>query len=94
MKPNDVKTSTYIEVGIDNNDKDPTFEVCDHVRTCKYKTIFAKGYIPNWAENFLLLQKFKNTVPWTYVFSNLNGEKIVGTFYVKELKKKKKSNRV
>ena len=29
----------------------------------------------------------KNTVPWTYVISDLNGEKIVGSFYEKELQK-------
>ena len=37
---------------------------------------------------FLWLEKFKtNTVPWTYVISGLNSEKIVGTFYKKELQK-------
>ena len=29
--------------------------------------------------------KVKNTVPWTYVISDLKGEEIVGTFYKKEL---------
>ena len=37
--------------------------------------------------------KVKNTVPWTYVINNLNGEEIVQTFYEKELKKKNKSKR-
>ena len=27
----------------------------------------------------------KNTVPWTYAISDLNGEEIVKTFYEKEL---------
>ena len=27
-------------------------------------------------------------MPWTYITSHLNGEKIVGTFYDKELQKK------
>ena len=35
----------------------------------------------------LLLIKTKNTVPWTYVISDLNGEEIVGNFYQKELQK-------
>ena len=35
-------------------------------------------------ERFLLL---KNTVPWTYVISDLNEEEIVGSFYKKELQK-------
>ena len=38
-------------------------------------------------KKFLLLKKIKNTVPWTYVISDLNGEKIVGGFYEKELQK-------
>ena len=28
-----------------------------------------------------------NTVPWTYVISDLNGEEITGSFYEKELQK-------
>ena len=33
------------------------------------------------------MKKVKNTVPWTYVISDLNGEEIVETFYKKELQK-------
>ena len=32
-------------------------------------------------------KKVKNTVPWTYVINDLNGEEIIGTFYEKELQK-------
>ena len=32
-------------------------------------------------------KKVKNTVPWTYVISDLNGEKIIGKFYEKEFQK-------
>ena len=35
----------------------------------------------------LSLKKIKNSLPWTYVISNLNGEKILGSFYEKELQK-------
>ena len=34
-----------------------------------------------------VVSKIKNTVPWTYVVSALNGEEITGRFYEKELKK-------
>ena len=57
----------------------------DNVRISKYKNIFAKGYTPNWSEVFI--NKIKNTVPWTYAISDLNGEEITGSFYVKELQK-------
>ena len=49
--------------------------------------IFAKGYTPNWAEEVFVIKKVKNTVPWTYVTNDLNGEEITGTFYEKELQK-------
>ena len=55
----------------------------------KYKSIFAKGYRPNWSEEVFIISKIKTTVPWTNVISDLNGEKIVGTFYEKELQKTK-----
>ena len=28
-----------------------------------------------------------NTVPWTYIINDLNGEEIIGTYYEKELQK-------
>ena len=34
-----------------------------------------------------VVKKIKNTVPWTYVISDLNGAEIVGNFYEKELQK-------
>ena len=43
--------------------------------------------MPNWSEEVFVIKKVKNTVPWTYVINDLNGEKIIGTFYEKELQK-------
>ena len=69
------------------NDKDPKFKVGDNVRISKYKNIFAKRYTPNCSEEVFVIKKVKNTVPWTYVINDLNGEGIIGTFYEKELQK-------
>ena len=44
-------------------------------------------YTPNWSEEVFILGKIKNTVPWTYVISVLNGEEIAESFYEKELLK-------
>ena len=55
------------------------------MRISKYKDIFAKGYMPNWSEEIFVIMKIKNTVLWTYVINDLNGEEIVGTFYEQEL---------
>ena len=87
MKPIDVKDNTYIDFGKEVSDDDPKFKVGDHVRISKYKNIFAKGYTPNWSEEIFVIKKIKNTVPWTYVINDLNGEEITGTFYEKELQK-------
>ena len=38
---------------------------------------------------FLIVVK-KNTVPWTYVISDLNGQEIICSFYEKELQKTNK----
>ena len=69
-----------------SNDKDPKFKFGDHVRISEYKNIFAKGYTPNWSEEVFVIKKVKNTVKWTYVINDFNGEKIIGTFY-EELQK-------
>ena len=34
-----------------------------------------------------MIKEIKNTLPWTYVINDLNGEEITGTFYEKELQK-------
>ena len=89
MKPNDVKDNTYINIDKEVKDNDPKFKDGDHVRISKYKNIFAKGYTPNWSEEvfFIIIKEIKNTVPWTYVINDLNGEEIIGTFCGKELQK-------
>ena len=81
----DVKDNTYLNVDKEINNKDPKFKVGDHVRTSKYKNIFAKGYMPNWSEEVFVIKNVKNTITWTYVINDLNGEEIIGTFYEKEL---------
>ena len=87
MKPIYAKDSTCIDFGKEVSDNDPKFKVGDHVRISKYKSIFAKGYTPNWSEDVFVIKKIKNTVPWTYVIDDFNGEEINGTFYEKEFQK-------
>ena len=35
-----------------------------------------------------MIKKVKNTVPWTYIIIDLNGEEIIGNFYKQKLQKK------
>ena len=48
----------------------------------KYKNTFEKSYTPKWSEEDVVIKNFIN---------DLHKEKIVGTFYEKELKEIKKS---
>ena len=92
MKPVDVKDDTCINFGKEFNDLNPKFKIVDHVRISKYKNIFAKGYTQNWAEEAFVIKKVKNTVPWTYIINDLNGEAICGTFLRKKNCKKQTKN--
>ena len=86
MKSIDVKSNSYVKYNVDSNNKDPKIKIGDHDRISKYENLFAKGYTPNWSDVFAI-NKIKNTVSWTYVISNLNGEEIIETFCEKELQK-------
>ena len=87
MKPADVKDDSFAEYNEESNEKDPKFKVGEHVRISKFKNVFPKGYTPNWSEEIFVVKKIKDTVPWTYIISDLDGEEIVGSYYEKELKK-------
>ena len=80
MKLIEVTSDSYDEYNEDFNKKDPKFKVGDHVRISKYENIFAKGYATNWSEEVFDVNEIKNTVPWTYKISDLNGEEITGSF--------------
>ena len=93
MKPIEVTNDYYAKYNEDpSNKKNPKFKVGDNVRISKYKTIFAKGYTPNWSEKVFVINKIKNTVTWTYAISDLNGEKLLEVFMKKNCKKLIKNN--
>ena len=87
IKPTDVTNNSFVEYNEESNKKGPKFKVGDCVRNSKYKNIFAKSYVPNWSEEVFIVNEIKNTVPWTYTINDLNGEKVIGTFYEKDLQK-------
>ena len=92
MKPVDVKSNTYINSTKETNDEYPKFKIGGIVRISKFKSIFAKCYVPNWSEEVFVITKVKSTVSWTYVISDLNGEKIVRIFYKKNWKEQIKKS--
>ena len=78
MKSADVKPKTYINSSKEiNEDQDPKFKIDSIFRIGKYKTIFEKGYVPNWSQKVFVIEKVKNTAPWTYIISGLKGELVV-----------------
>ena len=88
MKPSEV-TPGSVDYSTGENKRPPKFKVGDNVRISKYKSIFTKGYMPNWTEEVFIVKEVKQTVPYTYVIEDLQGDVIDGTFYEQELQKTK-----
>ena len=61
IKPVDVKSSTYIDFNVENNDKDRKFKSSDHVRISIY--IYIQSYVKS--NEILLLIK---CISWFYPF--------------------------
>ena len=55
------------------------------MRITKYKNIFSKGYTDNCSREMFILK----ANPWTYKIKDLSEEKLIGSFYEKELLKSK-----
>ena len=88
IQPIDVKDNKRVYIN-EHNETNSRFNVGDRVRISKFKNIFAKGYTPNWSTEIFIINKINNTAPYTYNIKDLNGEKIIGSFYHKELQKTK-----
>ncbi|KAL6418577.1 hypothetical protein ACFW04_011995 [Cataglyphis niger] len=60
------------------------FKPNDPVRVSKFKTIFEKGFTPNWTEIFRIT-KVQRTNSVTYLLKDTRNEPIAGGFYEHEL---------
>lgn len=69
------------------NDTKNKFRINEYVRISKYKSLFEKGYTPNWSTEIFRIIKIAPTEPVTYHLVDLNGEQIKGGFYEHELQK-------
>ena len=70
---------------IETNPKPPIFKVNDRVRITKYKNIFSKGYTKTWSREIFVIDSVFKSSPWTYKIKDISGEKIIGSFFEKEL---------
>lgn len=61
------------------------FKVGDSVRVTKYKTIFEKGYTPNWTTEVFKIVKVQRTNSVTYLLEDYRGKSVAGAFYEYEL---------
>ena len=61
----------------------PRFKV-GSIRVNKFKTIFEKGYTPNWITVFRIV-KVQKTNPVTYLLEDYRGKPVAGGFYEYEL---------
>ena len=93
MKPIEVNEDNEFEVwkklfgGVKEAFKAPEFKVGDSVRIHKYKSIFAKGYEPNFTSEVFKIKNVLKGDPNMYVLEDLEEEPIIGKFYEQELSK-------
>lgn len=65
----------------------------DHVRISKVKSVFEKGYMPNWTDElFIVKEQRANNLQNVYKLVDTSGEEIEGTFYPEEIQKVIKFN--
>jgi len=63
------------------------FRPNDPVRVSKYKTLFEKGYTPNWTAEVFRVAEVRRTNPVTYLLTDSRGEPIADGFYEHELQR-------
>ncbi|RLU21230.1 hypothetical protein DMN91_005603 [Ooceraea biroi] len=57
------------------------FKVGDLIRVSKYKTVFEKGYAPNWTTEVFKIVKMQRTDPVTYLLEDYRDKPVAGAFY-------------
>lgn len=65
------------------------FSVGDIVRISKYKTVFDKGYTPNYSTELFRVKSINRKFPVTYHIEDMKNTPIAGQFYEMELQKTK-----
>ena len=63
------------------------FKVGDPVRVSKYKTLFEKGYTPNWTTEVFNIVKVQRTNPVSYLLEDYRKKSVAGAFYEHELRR-------
>lgn len=61
------------------------FKLGDWIRISKHRSIFDKGYHPNWSTEVFKIRKVQLTNPTTYLLEDSSSNPIFGSFYAEEL---------
>ncbi len=72
----------------------PKFKIGQTVRISKYKSIFKKGYLPNFTEEIFKIKQVIYKHPIVYNLEDLQGEDLEGIFYQEELSEYNKPDEV
>lgn len=84
----DIWLKQYADLSSGGGGKKAKYKIGDHVRITKYKTVFSKGYLQNWTdEEFIISEINTKYSPILYTLTDLNNEKVKGSFYEHELQK-------
>jgi hypothetical protein len=63
----------------------PEYKVGHTVRISKYKSVFDKGYLPNFTQEFFKIKEVKIGRPTVYALADLKCDSVQGIFYDEEL---------
>jgi hypothetical protein len=81
----DIYDSVFSNLGVSLNKF--KLNINDKVRISKYKTVFSKGYTPNWSEEIFLVSELLARSVNAYKIRDLSDEPVEGIFYESELQK-------
>lgn len=68
-------------------DRKIKFKIGDKVRISTQKSVFTKGYLPNWSTEIFTIVKINKTLPSTFQLQDYSGKPIAGCFYTEEISK-------
>lgn len=95
MRPEEVTDKTPLQKSIYSKIKisqPKKFRIGDVVRISKEKSVFEKGYTPNWSTELFKICSVRSSDPPTYLLSDMKGNPIKGAFYEQEIQKAKYSD--
>lgn len=87
INSNILLSTVYKENNTLNTDVKSKFKIKYYVRISKFKSIFEKGYTPNWSTEIFQIYKVQATEPVTYLIKDATNQVIKGSFYEYELMK-------